>query len=27
MTDEAAEGRDAFNEGRDPDFSEFPWHY
>jgi len=27
MTEEAAEGRDAFNEGRDPDFSEFPWHY
>jgi naphthoate synthase len=27
MTDEAAEGRDAFNEGRDPDFDQFPWHY
>ncbi|MFB6157050.1 MAG: 1,4-dihydroxy-2-naphthoyl-CoA synthase [Haloferacaceae archaeon] len=27
MTDEASEGRDAFLEGRDPDFSEFPWHY
>jgi naphthoate synthase len=27
MTDEAAEGRDAFLEKRDPDFSEFPWHY
>ncbi|MDZ7702568.1 MAG: 1,4-dihydroxy-2-naphthoyl-CoA synthase [Halobacteriales archaeon] len=27
MTDEAAEGRDAFLEGRDPDFSEYPWHY
>jgi naphthoate synthase len=27
MTDEAAEGRDAFNEGREPDFEEFPWHY
>jgi naphthoate synthase len=27
MTDEAAEGRDAFVEGREPDFSEFPWHY
>ncbi|PSQ24868.1 1,4-dihydroxy-2-naphthoyl-CoA synthase [Halobacteriales archaeon QS_9_67_17] len=27
MTDEAKEGRDAFNEGREPDFSEFPWHY
>ncbi|QSG13841.1 1,4-dihydroxy-2-naphthoyl-CoA synthase [Halapricum desulfuricans] len=27
MTDEAEEGRDAFNEGREPDFEEFPWHY
>ncbi|WP_226006456.1 1,4-dihydroxy-2-naphthoyl-CoA synthase [Natrinema salinisoli] len=27
MTDEAAEGRDAFVEGRDPDFDDFPWHY
>ncbi|MFC6836040.1 1,4-dihydroxy-2-naphthoyl-CoA synthase [Halomarina ordinaria] len=27
MTDEAAEGRDAFVEGREPDFSAFPWHY
>jgi naphthoate synthase len=27
MTDEAAEGRDAFLEGRDPDYSEYPWHY
>ncbi len=27
MTDEAAEGRDAFLEGRAPDFSAFPWHY
>ena len=27
MTDEAAEGRDAFNENRDPAFREFPWHY
>ncbi len=27
MTDEAAEGRDAFLEGRQPDFSRFPWHY
>jgi len=27
MTDEAAEGRDAFNEDREPDFDEFPWHY
>ena len=24
-TDEAAEGRDAFLEKRDPDWSEFPW--
>jgi len=27
MTDEAQEGRDAFNEGREPEFEEFPWHY
>ncbi|ADJ15053.1 1,4-dihydroxy-2-naphthoyl-CoA synthase [Halalkalicoccus jeotgali] len=27
MTDEAREGRDAFMEKRDPDFSEYPWHY
>ncbi len=27
MTDEAKEGRDAFVEGRDPDFSEYPWQY
>jgi len=27
MTDEAREGRDAFLEGREPDFSGFPWHY
>jgi len=27
MTEEAAEGRDAFVEGRAPDFSEFPWYY
>jgi len=27
MTDEAKEGRDAFNEGRDPEFEQFPWHY
>jgi naphthoate synthase len=27
MTDEAQEGRDAFLEGREPDFSDFPWHY
>ncbi|MGM0590270.1 MAG: 1,4-dihydroxy-2-naphthoyl-CoA synthase [Halobacteriota archaeon] len=27
MTEEAAEGRDAFLEKRDPDFSKFPWHY
>ncbi|MEM4782253.1 MAG: 1,4-dihydroxy-2-naphthoyl-CoA synthase [Halalkalicoccus sp.] len=27
MTDEAREGRDAFLEKREPDFSEYPWHY
>ncbi len=27
MTDEASEGRQAFNEGREPDFGQFPWHY
>ncbi|CAA9365682.1 MAG: Naphthoate synthase [uncultured Nocardioidaceae bacterium] len=27
MTDEAVEGRDAFLEKRDPDFSEFPYYY
>lgn len=27
MTDEAAEGRDAFLEKRDPDWSPFPWYY
>jgi naphthoate synthase len=27
MTDEAHEGRNAFLEGRDPDFSSYPWHY
>lgn len=27
MTDEAREGRDAFLEKRQPDFSRFPWHY
>jgi naphthoate synthase len=27
MTDEAEEGRDAFLEKRDPDWSSFPWHY
>jgi naphthoate synthase len=27
MTDEAAEGRDAFVEGRDPDFDDYPWRY
>ena len=27
MTAEAQEGRDAFLEGRDPDFSAYPWHY
>jgi naphthoate synthase len=26
-TDEAAEGRDAFLEKRDPDWGPFPWHY
>ncbi|MFB6093774.1 MAG: 1,4-dihydroxy-2-naphthoyl-CoA synthase [Halanaeroarchaeum sp.] len=26
-TEEAREGREAFLEGRDPDFEEFPWHY
>ena len=27
MTDEAREGRDAFLDGRSPDFSDVPWHY
>jgi len=27
MTEEAAEGRDAFLEKRAPDFSEYPWYY
>jgi naphthoate synthase len=27
MTDEAAEGRDAFLEKRPPDWSAYPWHY
>jgi naphthoate synthase len=27
MTDEAAEGRDAFLDKRDPDWTPFPWHY
>lgn len=27
MTDEAQEGRDAFLEGREPDWSDVPWHY
>jgi naphthoate synthase len=27
MTDEAEEGRDAFLEKREPDWSSFPWHY
>ncbi|EMA30203.1 1,4-dihydroxy-2-naphthoyl-CoA synthase [Halobiforma nitratireducens] len=27
MTDEAKEGRDAFVEGREPDFDDYPWHY
>ena len=26
-TDEAVEGRDAFLEKRDQDFSDFPWHF
>jgi len=26
-TDEAVEGRDAFLEKRDPDWSSFPWHF
>ena len=27
MTDEAVEGRDAFLEKRDPDWSPFPWYF
>lgn len=27
MTDEAAEGRDAFLEGRKPDFDDYPWYF
>jgi naphthoate synthase len=27
MTAEAQEGRDAFNEDREPEFRQFPWHY
>ena len=27
MTDEAQEGRDAFLEGREPDWSDVPWRY
>lgn len=27
MTDETQEGRDAFNEGRNPNFDDYPWHY
>jgi len=27
MTEEAQEGRDAFLEKRDPDFSDYPWYY
>jgi len=27
MTEEAEEGRDAFVEGREPDFGEYPWRY
>jgi naphthoate synthase len=26
-TEEAAEGRDAFLADRDPDYSDYPWHY
>ena len=26
-TDEAVEGRDAFLEKRDPDWSPYPWHF
>jgi naphthoate synthase len=26
MAEEAVEGRDAFLEKRDPDFTRFPWH-
>ncbi len=27
MTEEAQEGRDAFNEKREPEFRQFPWHF
>ena len=27
MTDEAQEGRDAFLEKRDPDWSQYPYHF
>ena len=27
MTDEATEGRDAFLEKRNPDWSDYPWYY
>lgn len=27
MTDEANEGRDAFTDGREPNFRQYPWHY
>lgn len=27
MTDEAQEGREAFMDGREPDFSDVPWHF
>jgi naphthoate synthase len=27
MTEEGKEGRNAFNEGREPNFRQFPWHY
>jgi naphthoate synthase len=27
MTEEGQEGRNAFNEGREPNFRQFPWHF
>jgi naphthoate synthase len=27
MTDEAVEGRDAFLQKREPDWTAYPWHY